>query len=244
MKLFCLPYAGGSASSYLNWKNYISEKIDIIPIQLAGRGERFGDSPYSDFQEMADECYTSICNKIDENDYAIYGHSMGSWITYEICRRIYASSLKKPKHVFFSGNRPPYYNKADKRIHNLPKRDFVNEILKLGGGKREILEDPNFGDIFVSILKNDYKLIEEYVCPKDKLIMECDVTILNGIKDDYEYKELLAWSSCTTRKFDIQLFKGGHFFLVDDVEEVTHLLERKLLGRSVDNGNEKYINSI
>lgn len=40
VKLFCIPYAGGSASIYLRWKKYFKEQVEIYPIELAGRGKR------------------------------------------------------------------------------------------------------------------------------------------------------------------------------------------------------------
>lgn len=39
-KFFCLPYAGSSATFYYTWKDGL-QGIEIVPIELAGRGQRF-----------------------------------------------------------------------------------------------------------------------------------------------------------------------------------------------------------
>ena len=40
INLFCLPYAGSSASVFFKWKKYLDEDIMLYPIELAGRGKR------------------------------------------------------------------------------------------------------------------------------------------------------------------------------------------------------------
>lgn len=76
MKLFCLPHLGGSASIYYQWKKYLNEKIEIVPIELAGRGERIKECFYEDFSTLISDVSEKI--SIEENEkYAFFGHSMG-----------------------------------------------------------------------------------------------------------------------------------------------------------------------
>lgn len=230
VQLFCLPFAGGSASSYLAWNKYLKNSICIIPVQLAGRGERFSDKSYDSFEEIVDECFLIIKSKIqnDNLQYALLGHSMGSWIVYEICRRIYKTDMRKPLHVFFSGNRAPYFEYQEKKIHKLPDTEFIDEILRYGGSDRNLLEDSTYGKIFLNILRNDFRLIENYVCDKEIISMDCDVSVFNGIQDDIPEAGLLAWSSCTQKNCSIYNFEGGHFFLFERADEVTKELKKML----------------
>lgn len=41
VRIFCIPYAGGSASIYNKWKKYVGSDFELILIELAGRGSRF-----------------------------------------------------------------------------------------------------------------------------------------------------------------------------------------------------------
>lgn len=38
MKVVCLPYAGGSALMYGRWKNLFDDRIEIVQLELPGRG--------------------------------------------------------------------------------------------------------------------------------------------------------------------------------------------------------------
>ena len=89
MKIFCLPYAGGSSSVFAKWKTYMSRDIEIVAPELAGRGTRFNDEKYVSIQSAADDIYSIFLKKINQNEkFAIFGHSMGCFIVYEIYRRI------------------------------------------------------------------------------------------------------------------------------------------------------------
>lgn len=234
IKLFCWPFAGGSASYYLSWKQYLDETIEIIPVQLSGRGERYTDTPYNNFYEIAEEGYNYVLNNLGaEEKFAFFGHSMGSWIVYEICKKIKNTKYeKKLAHVFFSANRAPFYKYEEKQIHELPKKEFISEILKLGGGKREILENKEFGTIFVDILRKDYTLIEEYRCSHNKLLLDCNISVFNGLQDNIPYEGLLAWNECTKKEMTLFNFYGNHFFIDSDKENVLSTIENILLKRS------------
>src|ERR1700738_4611092 len=107
MILFCLPYAGGSEVIYYKWKKYLHPSIQLIPIQLKGRGKRFSEIFYENIEEAVDDIFENVKDKIVDDDYAIYGHSMGSLLAYELYYKISKLNLKKPKHIFFSGYKAP-----------------------------------------------------------------------------------------------------------------------------------------
>lgn len=46
IQLFCLPFAGGSAGFYNNFKPYLRENIELIAIELKGHGCRIAE-PYA-----------------------------------------------------------------------------------------------------------------------------------------------------------------------------------------------------
>ncbi|MGB9120037.1 MAG: thioesterase domain-containing protein, partial [Candidatus Angelobacter sp.] len=40
LRLFCFPYAGGSEAIFRTWQQNLPETIEVLPIQLPGRGAR------------------------------------------------------------------------------------------------------------------------------------------------------------------------------------------------------------
>ncbi|NRT80593.1 thioesterase II family protein [Clostridium beijerinckii] len=231
--LFCLPYAGGSARCYLSWKRYLDDKLEIVPVELSGRGARFSDDEYETFEKMSDDTFNFIRDYLDRKNikkYAIFGHSMGSWIVYEIYKKILKNNTSKPIHVVFSGNSAPFYEVRDKKIHKLPNDEFVDQIIKLGGSSEEILRDEKIGDIFVKILRNDYKLIENFECNDNQPIIECDISVFNGISDNITSEALVSWQRATKKSCSIYNFKGGHFFINSSESEVVETLQKVIIG--------------
>ncbi|MBK3496406.1 hypothetical protein JFL43_16375 [Viridibacillus sp. YIM B01967] len=55
MILFCLPYAGGSESIYFKWRKHLHSSIQLIPIELRGRGKRFDENFYGSIKEAVDD---------------------------------------------------------------------------------------------------------------------------------------------------------------------------------------------
>lgn len=52
MKLFCLPYAGGSAQSiYSSWRDKLEPFVSLNIIELRGRGGRYSEGGYKDINE-------------------------------------------------------------------------------------------------------------------------------------------------------------------------------------------------
>ena len=62
INLLCLPYAGGSACVYNKWQKDLDENYVMKPIELSGRGMRFGEELKSDFKEVIADIYDEFKN--------------------------------------------------------------------------------------------------------------------------------------------------------------------------------------
>ena len=133
IKLFCLPFAGGSATIYNNWSSILSDNIVLCPIELAGRGKRITEKCYENLEEAVNDIYNRIVNDIIDYDYAIFGHSMGALLTYELTQKIMSMGLPAPLHVFFSGRYPPGLPRRSKPFSKMNPVEFEEAILALGG---------------------------------------------------------------------------------------------------------------
>ncbi|MFJ8519620.1 thioesterase II family protein [Lysinibacillus xylanilyticus] len=224
MIMFCLPYAGGSEGTYYNWKKYLNSSIQIEPIELKGRGKRFDESFYETLDEAVEDIFENIKDKVIENDYVIYGHSMGSLLAYELYYKIKSQNIKNPEHIFFSGYKAPNIKRGRKIIHKLPDKEFVKEIFDLGGTPEELLNDNELLQIFIPILRNDFRIIENYIYKKKKDKIQCDISILNGEQDDITFEEILKWKDHGGRGVKIYNFEGNHFFINNNIEKITKVI--------------------
>lgn len=228
MKLFCLPYAGGSSVIYYKWKKIISHNIQLQIVELKGRGSRFGEGFYNDLNEAVEDIYNMIKDKITEGNYAIFGHSMGSILAYELYYKIIKEGKPKPKHIFFSAHRAPTFKKKGK-IHALPDGEFIKKVIDLGGTPKEVVESKELLDFVTPILRSDFKILEEYIYEEKEELIRSDVSVLIGEKDEITLKDANAWGELVEKEISIYPFEGNHFFINDEYKKIINLIEDKVL---------------
>ena len=228
MILFCLPYAGGSESIYYKWKNHLHTSIQVVPIELKGRGKRFNEFFYESLEEAVDDIFENIKDKIVDDDFAIYGHSMGSLLAYELYYKISELNLRKPKHIFFSGYKAPSIIREKENIYTLPNYDFMKKVMELGGTPEELMNNQELLQIFIPIIRSDFKILETYNYKEREEKLQCDVSILNGKQDSINLEELLAWKHHVCRGFKVYNFDGNHFFINSNAENITSIINTTL----------------
>ncbi|WP_066874813.1 thioesterase II family protein [Clostridium mediterraneense] len=229
MRLICLPYAGGSEAIYLNWKEYLDSRIKILPIALKGRGKRFYEELYQNLNEAVEDIITIIKGDIKDEEYAIFGHSMGSLLGYELYYKIREMGLREPRHIFFSGYAAPSVRVKRSDIHKLPDGEFIKEVIELGGTQKEVFENEELLELFVPILRSDFRMINQYNFKERKNKVKCDISVLNGMDDSITMDELLEWRMLIEGQFNIYQFQGGHFFINKNYKEIIDIINKTLL---------------
>lgn len=237
IKLYCLPYAGGSAMTYTRWKKNLNGMIQLCPIELAGRGKRFTEPYYNSLSEAVDDIYQLIKPELDSGPYAFYGHSMGSRLVYELVRKIEALPHPKPVHLFLSGGNPPHLKKNEKVYHTMPEEQFKTEIFNMGGTPREVFEHKELLEIFIPLLRADYKILETYEFQPDSMVFNCGITLFNG-KADTEVSgvEIREWQRYTKIPCPIHEYEGGHFFIHDFMEDIVQIINDTLIQTLIHSG--------
>ena len=229
INLFCITYAGGSASVYVKWKDFLNPMINLRPVELAGRGSRFKHPFYHSISDAVEDIFRMIEPDCQQQDYALYGHSMGCVIVYELVYKILKLKCQPPLHVFFSGRYPPFMEKKEKKLHNLPDDEFISELKKFNGITQEVIENKELLEIILTICRNDYRILENYKSvSREKL--NIDLSIMHGKYDEsINISDLDEWQKATQKSCRIFQFSGGHFFIRDCMSEVVNIVNQNLL---------------
>ena len=127
IRLFCLPYAGGSAMLYTRWKKFLHDSIELYPVELAGRGSRSKEPFYNSVNDAVDDIYNSIEETLDDTEFAFFGHSMGCVLVYELMYRIKELKNRIPIHAFFSLRKLPFFPFFFILVYN-PVNPIINSI--------------------------------------------------------------------------------------------------------------------
>jgi len=229
-KLLCIPYAGSSAEVYRKWAPLLGSRIDVVPLELPGRGKRFSEPFYESFSQGAADLANQVLKQLTGNDtYALFGHSMGSWLAYEVYRKLQQEGAPMPFHLFVSGNHAPQIPKEEKQLHKLPPREFQKEILAIGGTPEIIFENPDLASIYVPVLRNDYRILESYSYEDDGTLVQCPVTVIAGQDDTLTNHELRAWGELCGDVFDVAMIQGNHFYITEDPQPAIRVILKEVL---------------
>ncbi len=234
IKLLCFPYAGGSAQSiYSQWQKYLDPKIELRPIELAGRGSRFLDPLHSSIEDIVSDVYELIKEEIQQSSYAFYGHSMGSLIAYELCQKIKQFEQPAPDHVFFSGHRAPNLPRREENLYHLTDDDFINGIVELGGTSREVFMQKELRELFLPVLRADFEAVELYQF-KGKEKLSHDISVLSGSDDDLLLSEILGWRDHTEAESYFYELEGDHFFINRKSDSICRIINNSLIKKDYD----------
>lgn len=210
LRLFCFPYAGGSAGVYRPWSAYLSPSIEICAIQPPGRESDFGSPPVGSMREFVDGIVAAMRPLLAE-PFAFFGHSLGAIVAYETALAI-AREGHEPILLFASGHRAPHLPSPRPAIAHLTDDAFLHEVAKLGGMPAEVLASEEFLELVLPTLRADFRLAECYHPPMS-VGLRCPVIALGSVADYVSEESIAAWRETTSASFAWKMFPGDHFYL-------------------------------
>lgn len=227
LRLFCFPYAGGAASIYRAWSKSLPESIDVCPVQLPGRGGRIGEPPFTRVQPLVEALAEALLSCF-EKPFALFGHSMGAIISFELARLLQRKHQLRPTRLFVSARRPPQIIDKERHTYDLPEPEFIEELKRLNGTPREALEHPELMMMMMPLLRADFELCQTYeYTPGPPL--DCPISAYGGLQDpDVRREHLEAWSEHTTSSYSLRMFPSDHFFLHSSAPLLMRVLPREL----------------
>jgi medium-chain acyl-[acyl-carrier-protein] hydrolase len=212
LRLFCFPYAGGSASTFGAWPNYLPAYVEVCPVQLPGREGRLRETPYRRLEPLIDALAQGLLPAFDK-PFAFFGHSMGALISFELTRYLRRNAKPQPVHLFLSGARAPHTPDAEPPIHHLGEKEFIEAIKRLDGTPQEVLQHEELMQILLPYLRADFEVCETHAYqPEEPLSVP--VTAFGGWQDkSISPDKVKAWCEQTSGACNVHMFAGGHFFL-------------------------------
>ncbi|HEX2571974.1 MAG TPA: alpha/beta fold hydrolase [Polyangia bacterium] len=228
LSLFCLPYAGGGANIFQSWPTQLPPDIEVAAIQLPGRGMRFREPVFRQIGPLCDALEAALEPFLSPAPFALFGHSMGATIAFELCRRLRRRRGPMPVHLIVSGRGAPQFVDEGPPIYKLPEAEFIRKISSQGGTPREVLDNAELMSLLLPILRADFEVVETWQhTPEPPL--DVPITVLGGHQDELAPPhELAGWREHTTREFATHLFPGGHFFLHSAAVPVLTVVARTL----------------
>lgn len=229
VRLVCLPHAGGSASFYFPLSKALTPAVEVLAVQYPGRQDRRHEPNITSLSELADRIFAAV-RHLDDLPLALFGHSMGAVLAYEVALRMQDAGLPAPVRLFASGRRAPSRHR-DGEVDPRSDTEIVAELLSLSGTPADRLADPEIREMIMPAIRSDYQAVITHRFEPGRSL-DCPVTVLTGDSDPrVSIDEAAAWEAHTTGPTELQVFPGGHFFLADQSTRVRELLADRLAAR-------------
>jgi surfactin synthase thioesterase subunit len=216
VRLFCLPYAGGGASIFRRWSEEFPPGIEVCPIHLPGREGRLAEPAFTDVKPLVARL-ADVLDPYLDRPFALFGHSMGAVIGFELARQLARRGQPTPAHLFVSASRAPQLPRRGEPIHALPEPAFLDALRRMAGTPELVLRDAELVQLMLPALRADFELVETYRYQAGPAL-SCPISAFGGAGDDLvRWSELASWAELTGGPFAIRMLPGNHFFLSDPV---------------------------
>ncbi|MER7055096.1 MULTISPECIES: alpha/beta fold hydrolase [unclassified Streptomyces] len=228
-RLFCFPSAGASAAAFAPWRSLVGEGVRVCPVQPPGRAERFREAPYDRCDQLVGHLAAALSEQFT-GTYALYGHSMGALVAFELAREIRRMDAGPPVHLFVSGRAAPQLPDTRRPLRDLPADELIGEVAGMGGTPEAVLREKDLMALLLPLLRADLGVNETYQYRPEPLL-DVPLTVFGGQEDPRaDRTELLAWESLTRARFRSHMFPGGHFFINDRPQELLETMVMPLRG--------------
>jgi surfactin synthase thioesterase subunit len=228
VKLICLAHAGGGAASFRDWWRELPG-VEVLPVQLPGRETRFQEAPLSSVSEIVEQLAAAAGDVLEE-PFAVFGHSMGALIGYELVRKLRAERGMHPTGLFVAGARAPHLPRREQPRHELADAEFIEELRALKGTPAAVLDSAELMELMLPILRADFAAIETHVHSRGEPL-DCPITAFGGLGDvDVVASDLAAWAELTRAEFQCTMFEGDHFFVQSGRARLLAAVRAQLFG--------------
>lgn len=231
LDLYCLPYSGTSAMVYNRWRRKLPAWLTVRPLELPGRGARFGEPLQTDLYALARQLANELMPEL-RRPYAIFGHSLGALLAFELTHALRELGCPPPLMLFASGTAAPTRREDYEKGYAQAKSDeeLITELRELQGTSEEVLANHELMSLTLPILRADFLMCGRYRY-RTRPLLELPIHVLGGTTDRSSLEQLQAWGVETASCFSLDMFEGGHFFIHEHERRVLETISDGLLAQ-------------
>lgn len=215
--LFCFAHAGGSTRLFRGWREPLAHVFDVCPIELPGRGRHWNETPQDRLEPLLARVYARSELR-HERPFAVFGHSLGALVAFELARLLRRRTGLEPIHLFVSALGAPHaLAPAGCGAGALSDDELREQIRGIGAISPKLARRPALLQRQLSrmlpVLRADLAVVEHYRHVSAEPFT-CPLTALGGLGDPLvDIEALEAWRLHTRGAFAMELMDGDHFFL-------------------------------
>lgn len=207
---------------YFRWRRLLPAWIEVVPLELPGRGSRIAEPAVREFDALATRLVESLASgRHGSGPYALFGHSMGALLAHGIARRLHAQGAPLPQALLVSAAAAPSRRAGEHFPAAGDSAALTAELRRHGGTPDELFSNPELLRMTLDLLDADYRVCESYrYRPAPPLPLP--IHVFAGREDDIDEPCLRAWWDESGRESTLDWFHGGHFYLRESESALLH----------------------
>jgi surfactin synthase thioesterase subunit len=204
VRLLCFPFAGGGAAAFRPWMSAFPSWVDVCAYEPPGHGTRMSAPLLDAMSPLVDDVLGGVRDLGTPLPTVLYGHSLGGLVACAVAARLSPA----PRHAFLGASPPPQVEQPVRST--LPYGALIETLRRLGGSPDEVLDEPELMELFVPIVRADFRLVETR--PAERL--DVPLTVFAGRRDpQLRIEDARRWVEVGSA-VDVVELDADHFFLV------------------------------
>lgn len=225
VRLVCFHFAGGSAQSFLSWRQPSTTLCELIAAELPGRSRRYNEEFFPSIQHAA-ERFADAYARLEDKKCIFYGHSLGALLAYETARVLVRKGISGPDRLIVSSRAAPGSFPASTGLPELSDASLLKYLRDLQGTKQSILENKMLMNMMLPIIRADLEIIYGYQHRRIPLL-NIPVDVIGAIDDRHcPFELLLGWRNVTSAEFQLHMMPGGHFAPISNPDIVLNAVRQ------------------
>lgn len=229
LRLFCFPFAGGSASVFHRWAERLPS-VEVLAVQYPGRETRFAEPPARRASELV-EALGPVMLPLLEGPFAFFGYSLGTLLSLQLVYWLRRAGAAAPRGVMMAAGTPPNAWKP-RGLHTLPDAELIRELQAFGATPPQVLAHRELMELLLPTVRADFEVLDTFT-PSEEAPLSIPMAVWGGTEDSQPSPQALeGWRDYTSQDFTLQLVSGGHFFLFSAADTLLEGIEKTLHGWS------------
>lgn len=208
---------------------FLPSDIEFIPLELPGRGRRFGEDLLRDKKAAVLDYVKQIRKRRNGQPFVVAGHSMGGFLGFEVALML-EDIEDAPNKLVVTGNAGPNIHRAYKRF-DMEHEDFMQALKKIGGTPPEVLENEELLSMYVPILRADFEVVEKTYLAQSRKLKKVPIEAIMGTNEE-RADRIDNWQNHTELSFTGQLWSGNHFFIHHHARKIATTLTDAILQKA------------
>ncbi|WP_224360651.1 thioesterase II family protein [Hyalangium versicolor] len=217
-RLFCFPFAGGSASVFQRWAQAGLASADVIAVQYPGRETRIREPLCRHVPELV-QALGPVLRPLLDRPFAFLGYSLGTYVALELAHWLQQEAAPAPLGLMLAAGASPHQMQG-RKLYTLRDGELLAELGKYGGTPPQVLEDRELMEVLLPVLRADFEMAEEYRRRMEPGL-SLPFNVWGGQEDTSPSPQALeGWREYTTGPCTLQVLPGGHFFMFSSSGDV------------------------